>query len=101
VSLPLTLDETTNKRNCDGPNPLGTNCDDVFVSARLPGAVVFDVDGNQFAATFRTIAFQNAFVVQDAPIPGLNTTYTAEDDPGLSVIQTQTRIRQIPAPGVL
>jgi hypothetical protein len=99
--------------DCPGPNPLDTACDDIFTTGVLQANIPLWVDGRLYFLTFRFLAGEGTFVVDNGN--GTVTIYTTEacsEDgeagcsaeegyvPGFSRLITQARI-DIPAPEAL
>lgn len=112
----VAFDETFNvdADNCPGDNPLGSACDDVFLTGVLQAEIPIWVDGRLYYLTFRFLAGEGTYVElnDDGVTVTIYTTEACSEDgeagcsgeegyvPGFSRLITQARI-DVPAPETL
>ncbi|WP_415059612.1 THxN family PEP-CTERM protein [Congregibacter sp.] len=101
--LSISLNETLNEdepEDCAFGNPNNTACDDIFTLLGGFPSFSFTEGGFIYSVSFQTVAGAGSVV---DPIPGGFEVFTAETNPGVSVIYNQARIdsRAVPAPSAL
>jgi len=94
VFIDFTETPNVSAADCQGANPLGSNCDDFFTYtvAGLQPLKFHDNSGGHWLAEFQLANFNNSFQIG-------NTVYTAEN--AVSTLDIQTRVTKIPEPGTL
>ncbi len=81
------------------PNPLGTNCDDLYTTAPLNGDSFFSIGGYNYKLEFRFRATVNSVIMDLNPLDPFVNIFCGERND--CEIVTEVRMSTVPEPGAL